>query len=316
MFNLRFARSLVALGVAAGPLLAEAGPVAPSTPPTPAPCTADGYCQPDRLHFGYTTPKWRRWPGSAEKEQQAGPGGGIPDIGPVDPPRPEREDQMAPPPIEAIEPRPRDIDMPSERFDDEPGVAPRRPGDEPLPPRVPDDRRVPDNRFVPPADDAPDFLRNAPAPGINVPAIPPVDTPPPFGPGLNQPGAAPVPPGQPPTGPAEPTLPAPAGGGRDPGDDFFPNFKISGNSDDAPPALPFRVARGAETKGWAPAAPSRGGVSAASMTTPPQPTAPPTSHRTGNFAPRSGGERKFDTQVQRTSFEQDAPPTLPATFLQ
>jgi hypothetical protein len=316
MFDSRFARSLIALGVAAGPLLAEAAPVAPSTPPTPAPCTADGHCTPNREVWGYTQPKWRRWPGVGDQDQVPGGEAGAPRLPASDPPSKELEDQTAPPPVEAIEPRPREMDEPEDdtRRD---GFAPGRPGEQDLPPRVPDDERAPRNGLAPPPDDMPDFLRGNPGvPGINQPFVPPGGAPPQFGPGLGQPPVEQAPLGQPPTAPTEPTLrepTGPAGGAGNPDEDFFPDFRSGSKSDDAPPALPFRLARGAEASGWSPVSGVRGAVSPAT-TNIPQPTAPAASGRTSStVAP--GGDRKVDSQVQRTSFDQDSPPTLPA-FLQ
>lgn len=82
---------------------------------TPAPCTAEGGCHPNRSTFGYTKPRWRQWPGA--KYNTGGPQAADPSdqLPPVEEPTPEDEDKQAPPPIE-------DVESPSDPAGDEPGV--------------------------------------------------------------------------------------------------------------------------------------------------------------------------------------------------
>lgn len=261
-------RQLVCVCVALSSLMAS--PVGPSvraaTPPTPPPCSPDGHCAPQAGSWGYHKVKWRKWPGTEHLDAPSGPAGG-PQLGPVDKPRPEVEDQTAPPRVEGIEPQPRESE-----FEDTDGEFPRfqppRPGEAPVRPD-----RLDAPRGVPQDDPnmLPDFLRG------------PTDAVPP-----GQPPLAPQRQDFPPAGPTEPTFRDPAGAGRDPGSDFFPDFRLQSHQEDAPPVLPFRATQ-------------------RSQQLPPSVNTP-------------SGPRRVDTQIRRTAHADDAPPQLPtvlrATFHQ
>ena len=306
MFDPRPIRCLLAICAVAAPLAATA---ATRTPPTPPPCSADGYCQPDGRQWGYTQQKWRRWPGSDAIGKQPGAGEIGPQLPGVDPPRKEAEDRTAPPPVESILPQPRRLDEEIDETDDE--FAPARPGEPPRPPRDPADR------FGPPeVDDRPEFLRDPNR------ATPPLGQPGLGQPGLGQPGLGqpPVgqpPLGQPPVGPRSPALDdasrAPAGG-TSPDSNFFPNFNTQANNDDAPPTLPFmgqtQLGQGA------PATASQGMRGPAPIVIP-QPTADRTTSVPRQRASQAvATSERSDRAVRPASFGQDAPPSLPPTFLQ
>lgn len=65
---------------------------------TPAPCTAEGGCYPNRSTWGYTQTRWRQWPGAVYNQDQQQPTPGDEDslLPAFDPPAPEDEDQQAP----------------------------------------------------------------------------------------------------------------------------------------------------------------------------------------------------------------------------
>ncbi len=64
----------------------------------PGPCTVDGICIPNTMTFGYSQPRWRRWPGSAQSDA-AGRRIIPPELAPIEVVRPEEEDVRRPAPV-------------------------------------------------------------------------------------------------------------------------------------------------------------------------------------------------------------------------
>jgi len=161
---------------------------------------------PARATYGYTKTQWRLWPGTSidTKSTDDTRLPGAPQIGPTAKPDPAREDKLAPPKIDALEPKSREEQREEIELPDLGEFAP--------PPREPADEGGAE-RLEPPRPgflDRPLGLPQDEAPSEGAPA---------------QPSNA-LPFGQPPAGPATP-----------PADLFPSNLRPYGN--DVPPPLPF-----------------------------------------------------------------------------
>lgn len=178
---------------------------------TPPPCSADGSCVPARATYGYHKTQWRLWPGTSISTKSADDTRrpSATDIGPTAKPDPDREDKLAPPKVDALEPKSREEEREDIELPDLGEFAP--------PPREP-------------ADNGGAERLEAPRPGfLDRPLGVPLDEQPAEGAQPRPNNTLPF--GQPPAAPATPP------------DDLFPsNLRPYGN--DVPPPLPFVISPG------------------------------------------------------------------------
>lgn len=263
--------------IAAGCLLAE-----PIGRPTPPPCTADGYCRPAGP-WGFAPTQWRRWPGSPIDGEGGAAAGAVGSdvIGPSAPPRPGREDQVAPPRIDALDP------------------VPEQPTDEGEEFELPGDTEFEQGRPAGPADRGGPAGPGAPRGPADQPAVPRPELPEFMRPGGGAPG------GDNGGAPGTPTIPfgqPPAGGAED----LFPSnqsYPLDGPSlgHEGPPRLPTEL--------------RPGGAAPAHATRAPQFVLPASASLAPGEQVRNAA--RIPTVVDRTRrASSEAPPELPASLIQ
>lgn len=227
---------LVALGVVVSLGLNVLAAGSHALPVSPPPCSPDGSCYPKRGNWGHYGTHWRPWPGANANTPAPITPEGSSLLKPHEPPRPELEEQHAPPPLETTKPEEESSETP--------------PADTPP-------LNLPPLPFpTPPA------TQPQPQPGT-----PPATTP---GPEGSTPPPLPFPSTTPSSTPSPSTLPFPGTESAParpnevplspPGTQFRPGKRTrpeTANENDAPPTLPLHFTqRSAAGKGLAAARPT------------------------------------------------------------
>lgn len=287
-------RRLRIISLALAPWLASASLfAAPLGQITPPPCSADGSCVPARTTWGYHKTQWRLWPGTSVETRTADDTRSArgSELGATAKPDPTREDKLAPPKVDALDP---------DSGDSEPEAEFELPELRDFAPPAREPAENDSNRFEPPRPGFLDRPLGAPADAPSGEAAP--DRPAPR-----------IPFGQPPAAPERAVTPP---------DDLFPYNQPSVRpyGDDVPPPLPFVQSPGK----FSPAksaptprqrvAPSHVLQASATLATQRDTRVAAISAQLPSRRPQTHAAQPQATQLRKG--KADAPPALPAVWIE